>query len=157
MKPFRSFTLYWLPVVLWLVLIFSASTNAGSSHRTSRFIGPLLRWLKPDISREAIRKVELVLRKTAHLGVYAILAVLLWRAKRKGLFQEEPEKKWSWRDARFVLLVSILYAASDEFHQHFVTSRQSSALDIGIDALGASLGLGVIWLGHRMRKNKVET
>jgi len=77
-----SFLRYWLPVILWMILIFSASTDSMSSGQTSRIIGPLLRWLKPDISEAAVGRIVLTARKSAHLTEYAILALLFWRAWR---------------------------------------------------------------------------
>src|SRR5690349_15241729 len=79
----RRHLLAWLPVVLWLALIFTFSTDAGSSKRTSRIIGPLLRWLHPGVSEETINTVQTVVRKGAHLTEYAILAALIWRALRR--------------------------------------------------------------------------
>ena len=74
---------YWLPVVLWMGLIFYGSTGVLSTQRTSRIIGPLLRWLNPGISDEAISALQTVVRKGGHLSEYSILAVLIWRARRK--------------------------------------------------------------------------
>jgi hypothetical protein len=63
-----------------MVFIFFASTDIMSGERTSRFIGPFLRWLKPDISDERIKQVQFIVRKGGHLTEYAILCALLWRA-----------------------------------------------------------------------------
>jgi len=38
---------------------------------------------------------------------------------------------------------SALYALTDEFHQLFITGRSSELHDVGIDTLGASLGVGL--------------
>src|SRR6266487_5867071 len=85
---------YWLPVVLWMGLIFGGSTDVMSSHRTSRFIGPLLRWLNPNISDEAIRAVQTVVRKGGHVAEYSVLAVLIWRGRRKPF--RNDSRPWSW-------------------------------------------------------------
>ena len=73
---------YWLPVVLWMGLIFSASSDSMSSGRTSRIIGPLVRWFVPNISEAALGRVVFAVRKTAHVTEYAVLALLWWRAWR---------------------------------------------------------------------------
>ncbi len=39
------------------------------------------------------------------------------------------------------MLVGVLYAASDEFHQSFVPGRGPSIVDIGIDSLGVLTGI----------------
>ena len=142
---------YWLPVVLWMGLIFYGSTGVLSTQRTSRIIGPLLRWLNPGISDEAISVVQTVVRKGGHLSEYSILAVLLWRARRKPV-KNDP-RPWSWREAARVVVYSGLYAATDEFHQWFVPSRGASVWDALLDMLGATAGLFLLWaLGRRRRQ-----
>ncbi len=134
---------YWLPVVLWMAVIFGGSTGALSAQRTSRVIGPLLRWFKPDVTDDTIRAVQFCTRKTGHVTVYAVLACLWWRARRKPL--PADTRPWDWRVARESALVSALYAATDEWHQSFVPSREGSVWDVLLDAAGASLGLVVLW------------
>jgi VanZ family protein len=129
----------WLPVLVWMLVIFTGSTNAGSVVNTSRFIAPVLKWLKPDISDTAVGTIILAIRKTAHVAEYAILAALLWRALRS--HERGESRLWRWRQAGLALLLSVLYAASDEFHQSFVKSREASVRDVALDTAGASLGL----------------
>jgi len=40
----------WLPVIAWMSLMFAGSSDLMSAEHTSRFLAPILRWLKPDIS-----------------------------------------------------------------------------------------------------------
>ena len=141
---------YWLPVVLWMGLIFSASTDAMSSRRTSRIIGPLLRWLNPNVSDETIRAVQAVIRKGGHVAEYAILAVLLWRARRKPF--KNDLRPWSWGEAARAVFYAGLYAASDEFHQGFVPSREASVWDALLDTVGAAGGLWLLWRLGRWRR-----
>src|SRR5262245_55363881 len=79
----RSFLLYWLPVLLWMSLIFGMSTDLGSARHTSRFLRPILRWFNPNVSDETIRNIQLGIRKTAHVTEYAVLSFLIWRARHK--------------------------------------------------------------------------
>jgi VanZ family protein len=134
---FIRFVKYWLPLLLWLGVIFLGSTDLMSAEHTSRFIVPFLRWLKPDISPETLASIHLIIRKCAHLGEYAVLALLLLRA---AIFM--TTLKWS----PAILYVSVwvaclVVATTDEFHQTFVASRGASATDIMIDSGGAILGL----------------
>jgi len=140
---------YWLPVVFWMGLIFCGSTDALSSKRTSRILGPLLHWLIPNISEEAIDAVKTVVRKGGHVAEYSVLAVLLWRARRKP-FKHDP-RPWSWREATRIVFYSGLYAATDEFHQWFVPSRGASVWDAFLDMLGAAAGLLLLWRFGRAR------
>ena len=115
-----------------------------SSNRTSRFIGPILRWIKPDVSDSTIRTVQLFARKGAHVTEYAILALLLYRAIRRSLHRS-PDM-WCRRCAAWAWGTAFLYAASDEWHQSFVPSRGGSIHDVLIDACGAAMGL-LLWHG----------
>jgi VanZ family protein len=144
------FVRYWLPVVLWMSVIFGFSTEAGAPRHTSRIIGPLLRWFNPEISDEAIREVKLVVRKTAHLTEYAILALLVWRARRQPV--RGKRRPWRRADAFFAFAIAALFAVTDEWHQSFVPSREGKFLDVLIDSTGAALGLIACWSFGRWRK-----
>src|SRR5438045_8349714 len=133
----KSFLKYWLPLLIWLGVIFIGSTSVMSAEHTSRYIVPFLLWLKPGMSPGAIWTILVVARKCAHVTEYAILALLLWRAVRSG--PSLHMKMQSLFGA--VLLASALFAASDEFHQSFVKSRTPSVRDVLLDVAGAFLGL----------------
>ena len=141
----RTVAKYWLPVLAWMIFIFIGSTDLLSAEHTSRFIGPFLRWFAPDVSGATIASVQLVARKFAHLTEYAILAALLFRALR--LYRE--------RVFAIAFIGAAFYAALDEYHQSFVTTRTASPLDVGIDWLGAFLGLTLYSL-FRNRNSKFE-
>lgn len=85
-----------------------------------------------------------LLKKTAHFLEYAILGILWYR-----FFNLYPETR------RFKMglsiLVSVLYAISDEYHQSFVPGRQPKTQDVVIDTLGVILGL------YLYRKKKLES
>src|SRR5205809_5531741 len=80
----RAFLKYWLPIVIWLGVIFVGSTDVLSAEHTSRFLVPFLRWLDPHISLAAINSIQSAIPKLGHLIEYAILAALFWRALRDG-------------------------------------------------------------------------
>ena len=72
---------------------------------------------------------DYVLRKCAHMTEYGILAVLLVRAIGS----------YAWAFA-----LAVAYGGTDEFHQTFVRGRHGSPVDVGIDAVGALIGL-TLW------------
>jgi VanZ family protein len=133
----KSFLKYWLPVLGWLVVTFIGSTNVLSVPNTSRFIVPFLLWLKPGMTHEATWGIIVVMRHGAHVGEYAILALLMWRALR---WSTSISMRMSTM-CGVILLACALFAASDEFHQIFVKSRTPSVRDVLLDVAGASLGL----------------
>ncbi len=133
----RAFLKYWLPVVIWLGVIFAGSTDVLSAEHTSRFLVPFLRWLDPHISLVAINSIQSVIRKLGHLIEYAILAALFWRALRD---EANLRTKMSLLFIA-VWLVCGIFAVSDEFHQSFVPSRKASPHDVLIDICGALIGI----------------
>ena len=132
-------------------LIFGFSTQAGSTRHTSRIIGPLLRWMNPNITDATINQVQYAIRKGAHMAEYAILAALLWRARRQPV--RGDTRPWQWSEASFAIGLAVAFAVSDELHQSFVPTREGRVGDVFIDSAGATLGVGALWLiGRRRRK-----
>ncbi|HST30781.1 MAG TPA: VanZ family protein [Chthoniobacterales bacterium] len=138
MKPSRLVR-YWMPVVIWMALIFLGSTDMLSAEHTSRFLVPFLRWLDPEITLATLSFMQTIVRKLGHVTEYAILATLLWRAVRGGIVL----KSKLWLLFAAVWAACAIFAASDEFHQSFVPSRTSSLHDVMIDICGALIGLTI--------------
>jgi len=133
----KFFLKYWLPLLIWLGVIFVGSTSVMSTEHTSRYIVPFLLWLKPGMSPAAIWTILVVVRKCAHVTEYAVLALLLWRALRNvPVLSTKTLMVFG-----AVILGCALFAASDEFHQTFVKSRTPSVRDVLLDVMGALLGL----------------
>jgi len=149
-RNIRPLVRYWLPVLVWMWVIFSASGDRMSFQHSSRIIGPFVHWLFPHLSDEAIHAIVVIIRKYAHLAEYAVLALLLWRALHKPPRRDVPS--WRWSEAGLVLALVALYAASDEIHQAFVPSRQGCVSDVVLDTTGAALGLLCLWATGRLRK-----
>lgn len=130
---------YWLPPLVWMALIFSASADRASFSRTSRLIGPVVRWLFPHWTEEQVDLTVLVVRKLAHFVEYAVLGGLLyrafWRTCQSG--SRLPERRW----AAYALALVALYAVTDEWHQAFVPGRHSSLFDVLVDVSGGAAGL----------------
>jgi VanZ family protein len=149
---FKRFIKYWLPLLLWIGVIFLGSTDLMSAEHTSRFIVPFLRWLKPDILPGTLASIHFMIRKCAHVGEYAVLALLLVRAAicMTNLTRSMPILRVS------AWVGCFLVAAADEFHQAFVASRGASVTDVMIDSAGAILGLLIGVVFARRRSTKVE-
>ncbi len=148
----RSFLKYWLPALIWLGFIFVGSTDVLSAEQTSRFLVPLLRWLDPQISVATIATIHFAVRKLGHLIEYAILAMLFWRAVRRGT---NLQMKISILSAS-VWVVCAIFAATDEFHQSFVPSRTAASGDVMIDSIGAFVGLAIcLMIAARKQLQKI--
>lgn len=108
----------WLPALAFMVIIF------GFSSIPSREMPTFGLW-------------DLLIKKGAHMVGYGFLALAYWI----GL----GFKKHRWWLA---LLLAVLYAFTDEFHQSYVAGRHSSWVDaLVIDGSGAAIALGLAsWL-----------
>ena len=77
---------------------------------------------------------DTILRKGAHVTEYAIFGLLLARA----IGREAP-----------AFLLGVAYAITDEVHQHFVSGRHSSPIDVAIDSTGVLIGVLVFVQARR--------
>lgn len=74
------------------------------------------------------------LRKTAHVVEFGVLSLLVWRAIR------QHDVRGS-RALPVSFAFSLLYAFSDEIHQHFVRGRNGTIRDVGFDLAGIVIAL----------------
>jgi VanZ family protein len=145
----HRFLRYWLPVIVWMALIFSASGDKKSSQTSSRLIAPIVKFFVPDISPKRLDQIVFTARKAAHVTEYAVLSWLLARAfLRPGT----PWGRWERKAAALAWLIASLYAASDELHQAFVPNRQGRWGDVWLDSFGAAVGIAALYQFGRWRK-----
>ncbi len=101
----------WMPVLIWAGVIFGFSSM--SINKEADFS-----WL------------DFVVKKSAHVVEYAVLYFLLFRAW---------SSKWEKTDKKILIwsmVVAVLYALSDEWHQTFVPGREGTFRDVGFDSIG---------------------
>jgi hypothetical protein len=123
LKRFRRWPLlyYWLPLIVWMGIIFWFSAQP-----------------EPFAMSESWQQ-ELV-GNAGHAIGYAGLGLLWWRA-----LAALPVCSRRWTLA-LAFLFTTLYAISDEYHQTFVPGRSGNLVDLLVDTAGAGLAL---WLLHR--------
>ena len=135
MKPKYKILISLAAVLLWMGIIFwFSSQNGEQSGAMSRTITDWLLSLfgsAPDSPFADI--LHLCVRKGGHFTEYLILSVLLMN-----LFRRMGRPTLSC--LILAVLISFLYAGSDELHQYFIGGRHMSAVDVGIDTCGAALG-----------------
>ena len=113
----------WIPALIIMSFIYIASSIPASQI-------------------PSIGAIDIPVKKGGHFTGYALLALGLLRGMQNG-------KSWK---ATLVLLFCGLYAISDEYHQSFVSGRNPSVFDVGIDLLGSSFGLMLfLWLAPLRR------
>jgi VanZ family protein len=106
--------LRWVAVLLWMAGIFALSSLPSLHSPFGHFY-------------------DLILRKLAHIGVYAGLTILLSLA----LQQHTDSTRRAWLLA---VLIAGAYALTDEWHQTIVPGRHGNFRDVGIDMLGVAAG-----------------
>jgi len=130
--------LRWALVIVWMAVIFAfsaqdavASTQVSDSVIKVFFVQLGLSW---DL-------MSVIVRKTAHIGCYLLLALLV---------------RWAFTDAKhpwiWIVTLCMAYAASDEIHQWFVPGRAMLFQDWLIDGVGVACGCLLFRLGQMIRK-----
>jgi VanZ family protein len=135
----RSFARYWLPPLAWMALIWSVSSDVGSTDHSAGFVTWIASVLLPWATADQVRLVHLVIRKVGHLIEYAILAALWFQTLYSG------RRLPSMSSALAALAISVAWAIVDEVHQSFVPSRTGSSLDVILDSTGATLALLILF------------
>ena len=104
----------WFPALVMMGAIFAASSF------TKKEIPNFGAW-------------DLLAKKGGHALGYALLGAAYLRGLAAG-------RRPNWRLAALALAAVALYAVSDEFHQRFVSGRNSSPVYVLIDTCGAAAG-----------------
>ncbi len=108
----------WGPALAMMLIIYFASAQPKGSTLMPDFGG----WL------------DLIIKKSAHFMFYALLGVSFLR----GLRGNGPATRGA---LVLALLLTVVYAVGDEYHQTFVPGREGKWQDVMIDTAGASIGL----------------
>jgi VanZ family protein len=119
------------PLILWIGVIFIASSTTGAMSNTSRIIRPLLIWLFPNAPEDIITVYHGYIRKSAHFIEYAVLAFWASRAFW-GSAGVTLRRYWY----AFAFLAVGLTASLDEFNQSFNPARTSAVFDVLLDSAG---------------------
>jgi VanZ family protein len=107
----------WLPALALMALIFAFSSIPSKEMPIFGF------W-------------DTIVKKGGHMLGYGLLALAYWYGLRF-----EKQRWW------LALLLAVIYALTDEFHQSFVPGRNPSWVDaIIFDGGGAALALFGSWL-----------
>ena len=111
----KSWIFRWGPAVIVMLLIFIASSTP------SRELPNFGAW-------------DILFKKGGHMCGYALLAASYFHALNNG-------KNITKKQFAMAILLAVLYAATDEFHQRYTPGRTSSLMDVLIDTTGSTIGL----------------
>ncbi len=122
----KSLACRWGPALTMMLLIFLASGTPGN-----------------DIPKFGV--LDFALKKGGHMTGYALLGIAYLRGLTYG-----ADTSLRRRHLVLAVLLALFYAISDETHQRFTPQRSPSILDVGIDTVGAALGV-ILWTALRRR------
>lgn len=142
-------------ILLNFITIFSFSEqdgvkSGGLSRRVTLVILNVFGDYNEPLSEEQevqVENVQHVIRKLAHFTIYAILGLLLMSLAETFDFTNKKRIILS-------LLVGILYASLDEFHQSFIPGRTAAVTDVLIDTSGVITGILFIFLVLKIIQSK---
>ena len=117
-EVFNIVLYYWLPFVLWALIIFSFSATTT-----------------PAVSQ--VQWKNFVIKKAIHIAEYAFFTILLFRALKKSGIN-------SGRALVYAFVSASIYGATDEYHQTYTPGRDSRIRDVIIDASGSLLAILII-------------
>ncbi|MHC1770946.1 MAG: VanZ family protein [Flexilinea sp.] len=132
----------WILVLIWMGFIFYQSSQQSSDSLGKS--GRIIQWAaekiyEPYYSMDELGKIEFVqdfqnpVRKAAHFCEYTILGILVSFAI--GILPGRGRTGFA-----LIIFLCLIYAASDEIHQLFVSGRTGSILDWLIDSAGSFIG-----------------
>ena len=107
-----------------------------------RFVPPLVLMglifffsAQPDLN-SGLGVWDTIGRKLIHAATYGTLWFLWWRAT-------------GYRNPLVAAVITLVYAASDEWHQTFTEGRHGTPVDVVIDATGVLIAYGLATRGSR--------
>ncbi|WP_455683456.1 VanZ family protein [Thomasclavelia sp.] len=132
---------YFIPAICWMIFIFIMShTNGNDSSNQSNFIAKMiLEFINIDQNT-----LTFIIRKIAHMSEYAILLLFVYYGIHKTI-----RYKYALLGS---LLISFIYACSDEIHQLFIPGRSGQFTDVLIDTSGALIMLLIIYLWQKRKE-----
>lgn len=163
MEKEKSISINILRIILIILLLCTffiifgfSSQNGEQSSGISRKVTEIIlkvsvnyNQLEEEEKEIVLHRTESIIRKIAHFSIYTVVGFLLM-----GLLSTYKLKE-KWRII-ITIVIGILYAISDEFHQSFSPGRSPKITDVYIDTLGIILGILLVIL-IRMIYKKIKT
>lgn len=121
-KSLLKYTIGGKPVTHWLNAFFPPLFWAGAIFVFSS---------QTALPAVGYSTLDFISKKTAHMIVYGVLFYLLNRTFTLTKKNYSIQTQWY-----LPFFICLLYAVSDETHQHFVPNRFASLRDVGYDTVG---------------------
>lgn len=139
----RQLAWLWLPVLIWMAVIFYGSNQQSLPTASSGML-------------------DLLIKKSGHVIEYTLLGLLAARAWY-GMLKltsdahaaaahgdDAPDNPGWLKPAILAIALGCLYAISDEAHQRLVPTRNGQIQDVILDAAAVILGVSLLWLWRQL-------
>ena len=133
--------------IMATVFLFSSQSGSESNYVSQGVLEHILNFFHIQADPLKLDRYNLVLRKIAHFSLYFLLG-----SGAMGFLLTTPLKK------RYCIILSILFcvlfAATDEYHQFLLGTRNGNVMDVLLDSMGAMVGVGVVGVWGKRKKSK---
>ena len=120
----------WFLVIGWMIIIFMFSSQVGKvSDENNKFLIYVFNLFGLNLNNIFGTLSNFIIRKASHFTEYFILYILIYRAMNKS-------KRQNMKIFIGSIVIVLLYACSDEFHQAFVPGRSPAFRDVMVDTCG---------------------
>lgn len=141
-----------------VIFFFSSSDGDASGELSRRVTGAIISFVERVIGIDLswnnsetvviVDAVESPIRKLAHVIEYTAVGflsysiILCWRKNRK-------------RSVVLGIIIVVVSAAADEYHQYFVPGRFGSPIDVAIDTIGGIIGMAIVYMVYKIFRKKI--
>lgn len=136
----------WLAVGAWAALILILGGDQFSAGDTRGWLRELVFRFFPGLTDAHLDQANYFVRRSAHVGFYAVLGFLAYRALRISSVRMTPAA------LGLALLLALSVAAADEGMQSRRTGRTGSPRDAALDLAGAGGGALLLAAFERRRR-----
>ena len=146
--------LLWIMVIATMCTIFyfshqPAKVSSKTSNKVAKKIVNTISKNKTQTEKKKLeKKVNDTLRTLAHFSLFALMGLFLMAA----MLSSFSHKKSVTYLFILTLIIVLMYALSDEYHQTFIPGRTAQLIDIIVDFSGCLLTSGTIYIIKKFKK-----
>lgn len=132
-----------LCATFFAIFRFSAQNGVESSSLsqkvTVKFVNifPYTKNLSAETKAKLVAHGEIIVRKIAHFSIYTLVGIFIMAFM--STFNTKLKIQFG-----VSILVGLIYAITDEYHQSFIPGRGPSAIDVCIDTCGVIFGILIV-------------
>ena len=124
--------------------MFSNDNGYKSTHKSNYITNTIKEITNNNLSEDEEDNISFVVRKIAHFALYFVLGILVYVT----LMEYGIDKNI----IVYSILITFIYAISDEIHQLFIDGRSFKIYDIIIDTLASTISILLSNLFYKKKK-----